>query len=433
MARLVHAGVDVSPASRLALVSLAASLGCGGADPCASVRTIDEALVSRCGEEGDRPPPAVAACTPAAGTICTVIGTGEAGIGTENVQGTLSRAYLPVEVLIGPDGQRLYYIDWNNHTIRERAPSGVVRTIAGTGELQDGTDPPIAPGTPRRPERALRHRLNHPTHMVFDPQGRMIVAAWHNSIVKRLTNVGRTADGDDTPSMFEDLCGTGARSFGGDDGPALDAALDLPVGVALGANGDLFISDQANQCIRRVDPNGHITTFAGIPRMAGYSGDNGPASMATFRNPVGQAAPPAARIEIDRVGNLYFADTGNHVIRRIAPNGVITTIAGNGSAGAAGDGLPATQAQLNGPTDIDVAPDGTLYIADTQNSCVRRVGADGRIQTVVGRCGMRGFAGDGRPVAEALLDTPYGIEVDSSGRLWIADTYNQRVRVVLMQ
>ena len=93
----------------------------------------------------------------------------------------------------------------------------------------------------------------------------------------------------------------------------------------------------------------------------------------------------------------------------------------------------AAQAQLNGPTDIDIAPDGTLYIADTQNHCVRHVGRDGRIQTVAGRCGARGFAGDGRPVAESRLDTPYGIEVDASGRLWIADTYNQRVRVVPLQ
>jgi sugar lactone lactonase YvrE len=90
-------------------------------------------------------------------------------------------------------------------------------------------------------------------------------------------------------------------------------------------------------------------------------------------------------------------------------------------------------ATLNGPTDIDVAPDGTVYIADTQNSCVRAVGADGNIRTVVGRCGTRGFAGDGLPVAMALLDRPYGIEVDTQGRLWIADTHNQRVRVFTMR
>ncbi len=410
----------------------AAMLGCGG-DPCGSVRTIDEALVSQCSIDNDRPPPVVASCTPAVGTICTVIGTGEAGIGDEGVHGTRSRVYLPVEVLIGPDGQRLYYIDWNNHTIRERAPDGIVRTVAGTGELQDGTDPPIAPGTPRMAQRALRHRLNHPTHIAFDPQGRMIIAAWHNSMVKRLTNVGRTADGDATPSMIEDVCGTGGRQFGGDNGPALNAVLDLPVGIAVAPGGDIYISDQANQCIRRVDTAGMITTIAGTPRMPGYTGDNGPARMAQFRNPVGQAAPPAARIEFDRQGNLYMADTGNHVIRRIDTNGVITTVVGNGTAGTGGDGLPAAQAQLNGPTDIDIAPDGTLYIADTQNHCIRHVGRDGRIQTVAGRCGARGFAGDGRPVAESRLDTPYGIEVDASGRLWIADTYNQRVRVVPLQ
>lgn len=415
-----------TPLRTLGPALLLVAAGCGDTDPCASVRTVEEALASTCGAQADVRPQAVTECTPSAGTICTVIGNGEAGFGSENVLGTQTRIFLPIDVAAGPDNRRVYYLDWNNHVIREYGPDKRVRTIAGTGELQDGEDPPIPPGAPRMPQPALRHRLNHPTHMAFDPQGRMLVAAWHNSMIKRVTNLGMSN------SMIEDVCGTGGRAFRGDGGPALDAVLDLPVSVALAPNGDVYISDQANQRIRKVNGMGIITTVAGSG-MRGFAGDGGPALMAQINGPVGQAAPPAQRIEFDARGNLYLADTGNNRIRRIDASGVITTIAGNGTAGATGDGGPAAMAQLNGPTDIDVAPDGTLYIADTQNSCVRAVGADGNIRTVAGRCGMRGFAGDGQPVAQSLLDRPYGIEVDTMNRLWIADTHNQRVRVVVLR
>ncbi len=252
----------------------------------------------------------------------------------------------------------------------------------------------------------------------------MLIAAWHHSMIKRIEDIGTSR------SMVVDLCGTGGRNFRGDGGPAIDAVLDLPVGVAISPQGEVYIADQANQRIRKVDGRGIITTIAGTG-MRGYTGDGGPATMATFNAPIGQAAPPAQRIEFDARGNLYIADTGNNAIRRIDAQGVITTIAGTGMAGYSGDGGPARMAQLNGPTDIDVAPDGTVYVADTQNSCVRAIDAQGNINTVVGRCGQRGFAGDGQPVAMALLDRPYGVEVDTNGRLLIADTHNHRVRVVL--
>ncbi len=399
---------------------------CGG-DPCSDIDNPEQALGSTCGLANDTAPtPTVTTCTPRAGTICTVIGTGEAGVGAENIAGNRSRAYLPLDTTVSPDGRRLYFLDWNNHTIRELTPEGTVRTIAGTGELQDGDDPPVAAGAPRVPTPSLRHRLNHPTHMTFDAQGRMLIAAWHNSMIKRITNIGMPN------SMIEDLCGTGGRSFAGDSGPALMAVLDLPVAVAISPQtSEIFISDQANQRIRKVDGMGVISTVLGTG-MQGYAGDGGPALMAQIRLPVGQAAPPAGRIEFDPQGNLYIADTGNNVIRRMGRDGVVRTIAGNGMAGSGGDGGPATMASLSAPTDIEVGPDGTLYIADTNNNCVRAMGSDGNIRTVVGRCGMRGFAGDGGPPGQALLDRPYGVETDSQGRLWVADTYNQRVRVVML-
>jgi hypothetical protein len=354
----------------LSLLGLGAIAASCTHDPCADVRTEDEALASTCGIANDTPvtPVGPTRCTPAAGTICTIIGNGEAGVGTNDVAGTASRTYLPQDMTLGPNG-RLYFLDWNNHVIREQAPDGTVRTVVGTGELSDGDDVPVAPGAPRVPTPALRHRLNHPTSIAFDAQGNMLIAAWHNSMIKRVRNVGTAG------SMIEDLCGTGGRSFGGDGGPALSAVLDLPVGVAISPAGEVYIADQANQRIRRVSGTDVINTFVGNG-MPGYAGDNGPALMAQIRNPIGQAASPAGRIDFDSTGNLFIADTGNNAIRRVTPAGVITTVAGTGIVGATGDGASPLMARL---------------------------------------------------------DRPYGVETDSAGRLFIADTYNQRIRVVMMR
>lgn len=409
----------------LAGLALAAA-GCGPSAQCPEIASIDDALASTCGL-GPAPTPdaGATACTPAPGTICTVVGTGEAGFGDDNLPGPRTRIYLPQDVVVAPDGRAVYFLDWNNHIIRALLPSGIVRKVVGKGELTDD-DTPEGPVMGTQP--ALDVRLNHPTHMTFDAQGRMLIAAWHNSKIKRVLNLDPERP---TQAVVEDLCGTGARSFRGDGGPAIMAALDLPVAVAISPAGETYIADQANQRIRRVDGAGMITTVVGTGTR-GYAGDEGPAAMAQLNNPVGQAAAPAGRITFDARGNLYIADTGNNRVRRVTPAGMITTVVGTGAAGAAGDGRAATDAQLSGPTDVEVGPDGTLYIADTQNSCVRSVGADGVIQTVAGRCGTRGFEGDGASPRAALLDRPYGVAVHGNN-LYIADTYNQRVRVVVLR
>ncbi len=408
-------------------LGLAALASCSG-DPCNDVRTPDQALASSCGAANDHAmmntvtPP----CTPSRGTICTIIGTGIAGVGTNNVLGTASATYLPQDTTYGPDG-RLYFLDWNNHVIRVQGSDGKVTTVVGNGELTDGTPDPVMPGAPRQVLPALQVRLNHPTQISFDVQGRMLIAAWHNSMIKRVFTDSNRA------LMVEDLCGTGARSFAGDGGPALASALNLPVAVVVTPAGDTLIADQANQRIRRVAGDGTISTLVG-DGMPGYRGDNGPAAMAELRNPVGQAASPAGRIDVDAQGNIFIADTGNNAVRRVDHvTGNITTVAGNGTAGATGDGGPATAALLNQPTDVEVGPDGTLYIADSANSCVRSVTADGVMHTVAGRCGMRGFQGDGASPTLALLDRPGGVETDTAGRLYIADTYNHRIRVVTLR
>jgi len=341
--------------------------------------------------------------------IQTIAGNGVAGLNGDGLPPIASALYLPQDVTWGPDKQ-LYLADWNNHRIRRLDPEGV-ETVAGTGELGEAAD-----------GDALYVQFNHPTNVNFDADGGMLIAAWHNSLVKRL---------DFETGFVVNIAGTGARSFGGDGGPANSAALDLPSAVVVNSAGDVIIADQANFRLRRVTEDGTITTFAGTG-VRGYSGDGGPANEARLSSPVGQAAAPAARIAIDAEDRIYIADTGNHVVRMIDTDGVIYTIAGTGAAGYDGDGGPAAAASFNTPSDVAVGTNGIIYVADTQNHAVRRIRPNGIIDTVAGT-GVRGFSGDGAVAAEAQLDRPYGLEVAPNGDVYVADTHNHRIRKVAVE
>ena len=181
-------------------------------------------------------------------------------------------------------------------------------------------------------------------------------------------------------SIIFPVAGTGIAGFGGDGGQAKLAMLNQPEGVAVDASGNLYIADTDNNRIRKVSPNGIITTVAGNG-IAGFGGDNGPASQAQLNHPEGVA--------VDASGNLYIADTGNNRIRKVSPNGIITTVAGTGIAGFSGDGGPATQAQLNQPEGVAVDASGNLFIADTDNDRIREVRTDGVIVTVAGNDGLQ--------------------------------------------
>jgi len=221
------------------------------------------------------------------------------------------------------------------------------------------------------------------------------------------------------------LAGTGVAGFSGDGGPAAAAQLSAPGGIAKvpysfpGAD-DLYVADTGNNRVR-VIRQGVISTFAGNG-TAGFSGDGGPATQAALSGPLDIALAP------DRVA-LYIADTGNNRVRRVAPDGTITTVAGNGSAGFSGDGGPATQAALNAPSGVAVDPGGNLYIADTANHRVRRVAPDGTITTVAGS-DTATAVGDGGPAGQARLVSPWGLAADADGNLYIADQGDNRVREI---
>jgi RHS repeat-associated protein len=215
--------------------------------------------------------------------------------------------------------------------------------------------------------------------------------------------------------------------FSGDGGPAIQAQLNHPMGLDVDNEGNFYIADTQNNCIRKVDTAGIITTVAGRPKSSsgGYSGDNGPATEAKLKWP--------HDVAVDSAGNLFIADTNNHVIRKVETSGVITTVAGNGEWGASGDGGPAVEAALIArAVDLDAA--GNIYIVDDYYHRVRKVDINGIITTVAGTVPFGysegGFGGDGGPATAARLNKPDDIALDAAGNIFVADSGNSRIRKI---
>ncbi|MBS1830124.1 MAG: hypothetical protein JST93_32790 [Acidobacteria bacterium] len=283
----------------------------------------------------------------------------------------------------------------------QQPPAYSVRTVAG------GITIPF----PAADVTTSNIRLLEPRHAVVDPAGNVYLSdSYYNRILKI------AADGRVTP-----VAGADQSGFSGDDGLASEALLSTPEALALSSSGDLYVCDSGNHRIRKITADGVITTIAGNGGL-GASGDNGPALEASIGNPWG--------IAVDSAGVIYFSDSSNHVIRRIDTNGVITTIAGT-TAGFAGDGGPATQARLQNPRGIALDATGNLYFADNGNHRVRVISTAGAIRTFAGT-GTPGFAGDNGPALSAGLFFPSDVRVGASGNVFIADQSNGQVRRVLV-
>ena len=228
------------------------------------------------------------------------------------------------------------------------------------------------------------------------------------------------APGEEVSPWIQTVAGTGTDSFSGDGGAATSATINNPNEVTLDSAGNLYIADSSNHRIRKVDASGNISTIAGTG-TAGFGGDGGAATAAQLNFP--------AAVVVDSAGNLYFADSNNHRVRRVDTSGDISTVAGTGTGGFSSDGGPATAAQLNFPAAVVVDSAGNLYIADSNNHRIRKVDASGDISTVAGT-GTGGFSGDGGPASGAMLNGPQGIVLDGAGNLYIVGSASYRIRKV---
>ncbi len=320
----------------------------------------------------------------ASNVVTTVAGSGVLGFGGDGADATTARLYAPTYVAIDVTGN-VIFADSGNNRIRKVTPAGLISTIAGNGATGYSGDSGLAVAFP----------LTSPLGLALGPDGVLFVVDNGNNSIRVVDSSGSilTRAG---PSMI----------YGAAD-------------VVLDSAGNLFIADSGNNRIRKVSPNGLITSVAGNG-MQGFSGDGGLATAAQLADP--------GSIAIDGTGNLFIADKGNHRIRKVNTAGIITTIAGNGGTGSDGDGGPAVSAQIT-PRAVIIDSSGNLLISDTNNNRIRKVTAAGIITTIAGN-GTAGFNGDGGPAASAMVNSPAKIELDQSGNLYIADSGNARIRIV---
>ena len=341
-------------------------------------------------------PAAAAWAQPADGWIIETV----AGGSFARDGGPAVRAWLRFPNGAAVDGSgNLYIADTIHHRIRKVDAAGNISTVAGSG--RDGYSGDGGP--------ALQAQLAAPKGAAADGAGNLYIADTGNHRIRKV----------DAAGVISTVAGSGKwGGYGGDGGPALQARLFAPNGVAADGAGNLYIADTGNNRIRKVDAAGVISTVAGSGEWGGYGGDGGPALQARLLAPSGVAA--------DGAGNLYIADKWNHRIRKVDAAGVISTVAGTGENGYSGDGGAAVRAQLAFPLGAAADGAGNLYIVDAGNNRIRKVDAAGAISTAAGS----GDVGDGGPAVRAWLGFPWGVAADGEGNLYIADTFNERIRKV---
>ncbi len=338
------------------------------------------------------------------GTITTIAGTGVAGFSGDGGQAALAQMDEPQGVAV--DGQgNVYFTDFTSQRVRKITSSGTITTFAGyfSATITTGSTP-VGDGGP-----ATSAPLYYPVGLALDKQGNLYIAEYEEQRVRKVSPNG-------TITTFAGSGQVGIAGFSGDGGPATAARLRYPSAVAVDGQGSVYIADEGNHRVRKVSPGGTITTIAGSG-VAGFSGDGGPATSANLNYPQGVA--------VDAQGNVYIADTSNYRVRKVSPGGTISTFAGGGSS--LGDGGPATAAQLNAPKGVAVDGQGNVYIADTNDNRVREVSPGGTISTFAGGGSS---LGDGGPATSAELGQPSAVAVDGQGNVYIADTDNHRVRKV---
>jgi uncharacterized protein (TIGR03437 family) len=335
-------------------------------------------------------------------TITTFAGNGTATYNGDNQPALKASLNSPKGIAAGPDGT-VYIADQKNFRVRAVNP----KTLAISTLVGNGVNGYSGDGGP-----AVGASISQVLAVALDGNGNLYFSdGSNNRRIRRISPGG----------VVTTIAGNGIEGSSGDGGPAVNAQVGVPTALVIDAKGNLYFTDTTPscQCVRKIDTNGIITRVAGNG-VTGYAGDNGPALQASLNFPLG--------ITVDVSGNVYVADAGNNAVRKIV-NGRIVPVAGNGAAGFSGDGGQAVSATLNLPSDVASDVSGNLYIADAGNNRVRRIDSGGNITTIAGT-GANTYSGDGGVATAATLNHPWGLAADANGTLYIADDLNNCIRVI---
>ena len=334
------------------------------------------------------------------GMLTRFAGTGTAGYSGDGGPALEATLKIPAGLLADDKGN-IYIADRENHVVRKVSTKGIITTIAGNGTAGFSGDG----------GQAVKASLNFPSGLAFDSKGNLYISDRSNNRIRVINSKG----------IISTYAGNGEEGYGGDSGPALNARIDRPFGLAIDNEDNLYIADRRNNRIRKVNPSGIITTAAGDGGFF-YMGDNGPAYRASIAGPTGVA--------VDNKGNLYIADRNNNRIRVVNKQGMIRTVAGTGQQHYNGEAELARDTNLYLPFGLTVDDKGRLLVIDRSHYRIRRVDPmKGNIETLAGN-GRKKFAGDGGPATGANLNFPHGIAVDKKGNVIFSDKGHYRIRKI---
>jgi len=331
--------------------------------------------------------------------ITTIAGNGTASYTGNGGPATTATINHPGQVVTDASGN-IYFAELDNNVIRKISTSGIISTVAGNGTAGFSGDA----------GQATAAELNQPYGVAVDPAGNIYIGDAFNNRIRKVNTSG----------IITTIAGTGTGAYSGDGGLATAAELWIPTYIRLDNSGNLYICDNQNQRVRKINTSGIISLIAGNG-TSGYTGDGGPATSAELNFPCG-ATP-------DNSGNVYIIDGNDGVIRKVNTSGIISTIAGTGTLGYSGDGGPATAAELNHVQDMFIDGAGNMYFADTYNNRIRQINTSGIINTVAGS-GTAGFSGDNGLAILAKLNDPDAVFGNAAGNIFISDEANQRIRML---
>ena len=342
------------------------------------------------------------AITTKAQTIYTLAGNGVAGFSGDSSAASLAEVFGPSGIAVDGAGNS-YFADYFNQRIRKINSAGTITTIAGTGTAGFSGDGGLA----------INAELHNPTGLAVDVIGNIYVADKGNNRV-RMINTG---------GVITTLAGANTGGYTGDNGPASAAELYGPTGVAVDAQGNIYIADRSNNAVRKIDLNGMISTIAGTG-AGGFNGDDWPSStLATLYEP--------SSVAVDNIGNVYIADQNNNRVRKVDTFHKISTVMGNGVAGYSADGSNAVHSEIYAPSSVAVDRRGNVYISDELNYLIRKMDVNsGEMVTIAGRHGTSGFNGDTGLAVNALIGDCRGLAVDNAGNIYFSDWRYNRVNYI---